>query len=76
MPPFRCPGQDLRQWTPDDIYDVICPHCRNDIEFFKDEPALTCPKCKQRVRNPKLNIGCAEWCQYADDCLGILKDSS
>jgi hypothetical protein len=44
------------------------------MEFWKDEPVLHCPKCKQEVRNPKIDMGCAEWCQYADECLGKLPE--
>ena len=64
----HCPGQDLRTWKPCDIYDVICPHCQNSIEFWKDEPVRTCPKCKQFVTNPKLNRACAQWCSHSKDC--------
>ncbi|MCP4399478.1 MAG: hypothetical protein GY801_19530 [bacterium] len=69
----RCPGQDMRFWTPEDIFDVICPSCKTEIEFWKDEPARLCPGCKREVRNPKMDMGCAEWCKYADDCLGELQ---
>ncbi len=66
----RCPGQDLRYWKPEDIFDVPCPFCGIEIEFWKDEPIRHCPECKKEVRNPKIDSGCAEWCKYADDCLG------
>lgn len=68
----RCPGQDQRYWKPGDIFDVLCPHCGAMIEFWKDEPLLSCPSCKKSVRNPKIDPGCAAWCKYADDCLGKL----
>jgi len=67
----RCPGQDQRFWKPEDIFDVRCPGCGQAIEFFKDEPKLKCRKCGQMVVNPKIDIGCAQWCQYADQCLGV-----
>jgi len=55
---------------------VKCPHCGQPIEFFKDEPKLKCRKCGQLVINPKIDLGCAQWCQYAQQCLGVanLKD--
>lgn len=68
---FRCPGQDQRFWKPEDIFEVQCPGCGGTVEFFKDEPKLKCRKCKQMVVNPKINLGCAEWCQYAEQCLGV-----
>jgi HD superfamily phosphodiesterase len=67
----RCPGQDQRFWKPEDIFEVQCPGCGGTVEFFKDEPKLKCRKCKQMVVNPKIDLGCAEWCQYAEQCLGV-----
>jgi hypothetical protein len=67
---IRCPGQDQRFWKPEDIFEVRCPGCGRTIEFFKDEPKLKCPKCGHIVANPRIDIGCAEWCQYAENCLG------
>ena len=43
------------------------------MEFFKDEPKLKCRNCGQMVVNPKIDLGCAEWCQYAQQCIGILQ---
>jgi len=67
----RCPGQDQRFWKPEDIFDVNCPGCGGSIEFFKDEPKLKCRNCGQVVANPKIDLGCAEWCQYAEQCLAV-----
>jgi len=67
----RCPGQDQRFWKPEDIFEVQCPGCGQTIEFFKDEPKLKCRKCSRVVVNPKIDLGCAEWCQYAEQCLGV-----
>ena len=47
------------------------PECGELIEFWKDEPKLKCPKCGKLAVNPKLDLGCAEWCRYAKECLGI-----
>ncbi len=70
----RCPGQDQRFWKPDDIFEAACPHCGVSIEFWKDEPSLKCPECRKLVVNPKLDLGCATWCQHAEQCLGTLSD--
>lgn len=67
----RCPGQDQRFWKPEDIFEVQCSGCGRAIEFFKDEPKLKCRSCGQVVVNPKIDLGCAEWCQYAEQCLGV-----
>jgi putative nucleotidyltransferase with HDIG domain len=68
---FRCPGQDQRFWKPEDIFEVHCPDCGRTVEFFKDEPKLKCRDCGCMVVNPKINLSCAEWCQYAGQCLDI-----
>ena len=67
----RCPGQDQRFWKPQDIFEVDCPQCGKPVEFFKDEPQLKCCRCGHIVINPKIDLGCAEWCQYAEQCLGV-----
>jgi len=66
----RCPGQDMRYWTPKDVFDVPCVSCGSAIEFWKDEPSRICPTCGHEMRNPRIDPGCAEWCQYAPECLG------
>ena len=68
---LRCPGQDQRFWKPDDIFEVECLHCGRLVEFFKDEPKRKCHHCGHVVMNPKIDLGCAEWCQYAPQCLGV-----
>ncbi|MHC4616633.1 MAG: HD domain-containing protein [Planctomycetota bacterium] len=68
---LRCPGQDQRFWKAGDIFEVKCPACGQAVEFFKDEPKLKCRNCGQTVANPKIDLGCTEWCQYAQQCVGI-----
>lgn len=65
-----CPGQDTRFWQLSDIFEVDCNHCGNSIEFFKDDGYRRCKKCGLRVINPKISIGCAQWCEHAKECLG------
>jgi exosome complex RNA-binding protein Csl4 len=68
----KCPGQDTQFWGPDAIYSVECPKCGNPVEFFKDDIRRKCPKCGHMFFNPKLNLGCARWCQFADQCIGSI----
>jgi len=65
----------MRYWKPGDVFNVRCPHCRKEIEFFKDEPSLRCPSCRNDVRNPKIDLGCAKWCTFAAECLGEAPDT-
>jgi hypothetical protein len=64
-----CPGQDTAFWRPGDIYEVPCA-CGAELEFFKDDASRRCTSCGQKVANPKLNLGCAQWCEHAKECLG------
>ncbi len=72
---YKCPGQDRRFWKTGDIFEVACPHCASPIEFWKDDPQRKCGKCGGDVMNPKVRLGCAEWCQYAKECLGLDADT-
>jgi hypothetical protein len=69
---MKCPGQDTRYWKPGDIFDVDCPHCGYKVEFFKDEATRQCAHCKNKIVNPRMNFGCAGYCQFAEQCLGDL----
>ncbi|MBN2232906.1 MAG: HD domain-containing protein [Deltaproteobacteria bacterium] len=69
---MKCPGQDTRYWKHDAIFDVPCPHCGAAIEFFKDQTSTRCRGCGKQVVNPKMDFGCASYCQYAEQCLGEL----
>ncbi|MBD3419704.1 MAG: hypothetical protein GF398_06260 [Chitinivibrionales bacterium] len=70
MSVLRCPGQDPQRWKFSDISTIACPHCGEEIEFFKDEPSLECRNCKKNVKNPTIDLGCAKWCKHGDECLG------
>jgi len=72
MSQVKCPGQDTRFWTVDDIAQVPCHSCGTMIEFWKDEGRRRCTKCGARVRNPKVESGCAKWCAHAEQCLGYV----
>lgn len=68
--PTLCPGQDTRYWSADDIFEIDCGGCGKVVEFFKDDVNRRCKSCGTRVRNPKISMGCAQWCEHARDCLG------
>jgi len=70
---MKCPGQDMRYWKPGDIFNAKCPDCGGTIEFFKDEARRKC-KCGHVMTNPKLDFGCAEWCPYAEQCIGAVPE--
>ena len=65
---ISCPGQNTMFWKPDDIYDVKCPNCGRPVEFWKDDSKRTC-KCGHRFLNPKRDLGCLEYCKYAEQCM-------
>ncbi|MBM4275400.1 MAG: hypothetical protein FJ134_13210 [Deltaproteobacteria bacterium] len=69
MEQVKCPGQDTRFWKPGDIFTAECPKCGAEIEFFKDDARRRCSWCGHLFYNPKIDLGCAEWCQYAEKCV-------
>lgn len=69
MEQMKCPGQDTRYWKADDIFVAECPKCGAEIEFFKDDARRRCAWCGHMFYNPKIELGCAEWCQYAEKCV-------
>ncbi|MFV9644708.1 MAG: HD domain-containing protein [Desulfobacterales bacterium] len=69
---MKCPGQDIRYWKPGAIFDVKCPKCGHDVEFFKDDTVRKCGKCGYKFINPDIDFSCASYCQYAEQCLGTL----
>ena len=71
MSKTACPGQDTRYWRPDDIFSIKCADCGTTVEFFKDEATRKCKGCGNQLRNPKLSMGCAQWCEHAEKCLGF-----
>jgi putative nucleotidyltransferase with HDIG domain len=72
---MRCPGQDMRFWRPGDIFQIPCPKCGTTVEFFKDEVRRKC-RCGHEIVNPKMDFGCAQWCQYAEQCVGAVSEEA
>ncbi len=69
---MKCPGQDTQYWGAGAIFEATCPDCGEGVEFFKDDTLRTCRGCGKRLVNPKLDFGCASYCQFAEACLGSL----
>jgi transposase len=68
---MKCPGQDTQFWDYSAVFEVPCPQCGQMVEFFKDDTTRKC-RCGHRFVNPKMDFGCAAYCQYAEQCLGDL----
>jgi len=71
---MKCPGQDMQYWNEDAIFNVECPQCGKSVEFYKDDTTRKCPGCDHRFVNPKMDFGCASYCQFAEQCLGTLPE--
>jgi endogenous inhibitor of DNA gyrase (YacG/DUF329 family) len=69
-----CPGQNTLFWKPEDIFETPCPVCGETVEFFKDDASRKCPSCGFRFPNPRLDLGCMEWCPYADKCAAAMAE--
>lgn len=62
----------MQFWQPGAIFEVKCPECEEDVEFFKDDTTRKCPNCGYRFLNPKMDFGCAAYCPFAEQCIGNL----
>ena len=69
---MKCPGQDTQYWGEGAIFESVCPDCGATVEFFKDDTLRTCRGCGKRLVNPRLDFGCASYCQFAEACIGSL----
>jgi HD superfamily phosphodiesterase len=69
---MKCPGQDSRYWSGEDVFESNCKHCGNPIEFFKDDSQQKCWKCGHKMLNPNIDFGCAAYCPHAEQCLGSM----
>ncbi|MFH1981543.1 MAG: phosphohydrolase [Pseudomonadota bacterium] len=69
---MKCPGQDTQYWKAGAIFTAPCPKCAAAVEFFKDDTTRKCGSCGHRFLNPKMDFGCASYCQYAEQCIGDL----
>lgn len=64
----------MQYWNNEAIFEVKCPNCGNQVEFYKDDTNRRCHHCGNRFVNPKMDFGCAAYCQYAEQCLGTLPE--
>lgn len=71
---MKCPGQDMKYWKENAIFEVTCPKCQALVEFYKDDTSRKCGSCGHRFVNPKMDFGCASYCQYAEQCIGALPE--
>jgi hypothetical protein len=71
---MKCPGQDMKYWKADAIFNARCPQCSATVEFYMDDTSRKCSSCGHRFVNPKMDFGCASYCQYAAQCLGTLPE--
>lgn len=63
---YKCPGS-FGSGTPA-IKIKKCPRCGGEVELFSIDMKVDCPSCGQPVFN---NVNsCAEYCLYAEQCLG------
>ena len=69
---MKCPGQDTQYWDAKAIFEAKCPECEHVVEFFKDDTTRKCANCGHKFVNPKMDFGCAAYCQYAEQCIGDL----
>ena len=51
----RCSRDDpLKAMNVNNVFEVKCPRCGEDVEFIGDEKSVRCDGCSERVPNPRL----------------------
>ena len=48
----KCPSASP-SYNANDVFDVECPKCGTEVEFFGDDVQNKCPKCSEVVPNPR-----------------------
>jgi Zn ribbon nucleic-acid-binding protein len=71
---MKCPGQDTQYWDKNAVFETECPECGHTLEFFKDDTTRLCKNCQKKIVNPKMDFGCASYCNFAEQCLGSLPE--
>ena len=63
----KCTGNNTHEWGFDAVFDVECPKCGEQVEFFKDEITRNCPQCRHTVVNDRQDYGCQMWCSASSE---------
>ena len=62
-----CPGaRALKDARPE---NVVCQHCRTEVEVWSDEVRARCPKCHAWVYLDQ-GVTCLDWCAQGERCVG------
>ncbi len=61
---------DPAYFKPEDIRSRDCEGCGHEMEFWKDDIFLICPRCGKRNANPRVRDTCLSWCKEAASCIG------
>ncbi|MCW4005811.1 MAG: hypothetical protein NWF04_04340 [Candidatus Bathyarchaeota archaeon] len=69
--PKTCPG--LREFLQPTVAYIQCHVCGSELEIWSDEDETTCSECGAQWKRPSKNAACLEYCQYAEQCRGIIE---
>jgi len=50
---MKCPSSDPT-YRAAEVFEVKCPKCGTEIEFFADDRQNKCHQCGEVVKNPRL----------------------
>jgi len=68
--PQTCPG--LKNFLRPTLSCVKCHVCGGNVEIWSDEDTGICNDCGAEWKKPDKKASCLEYCQYADQCRGII----
>ena len=70
---MKCPGQDTQYLERRRYFRSALPQVRRHRwSFSRTTPPANAAGCGHRFINPKMDFGCAAYCQFAEQCLGDL----
>ena len=68
--PQTCPG--LKEFLRPTVSYVKCHVCGGNVEIWSDEDTGYCIECNAEWKRPDKTAACLEYCEYADQCRGII----
>lgn len=68
-----CPG--IRKFVRPVPEYLKCLNCGESVEIWSDEEVVTCEACGREVRRHEKEQSCLDWCEHADMCREIIKNT-
>lgn len=51
---MKCPTSHASISDPNAVFEVPCPKCGTEVEFFAEDKKRPCPSCGEKVESPRI----------------------